>query len=257
MTPSADLRAAYGAAGEAWSAGPSAVYEALAVPLVDEVGPVAGLTALDVGTGGGSVADLLRARGARVVASDHSLGMLRAGADRIPAVVADVAALPFVDGAADVVTAGFVLNHLADPVPAVRELARIGRRVVATTFAEEAAPEVKRAVHEVALAHGFTSPAWYGALRGGSLHLPSPEQALTVLLSAGLTAVRVERAEVVLRLRAEQVLAWRWGMAQYASFVGGLDPARRAALDAAALARLPEQHDVSFAVLVMSGQPSS
>lgn len=257
MTLSADLRAAYGAAGAAWSAGPTGVYAALAVPLVDEVGPVAGLTALDVGTGGGSVADLLRARGAEVVASDQALGMLRAGADRPPAVVADVAALPFVDGSVDVVTAGFVLNHLADPGPAVRELARVGRRVVATTFAEEAAPEVKRALHEVALAHGYRSPAWYDALPGGPLHLPSPQQAMTVLLSAGLRAVRVERAAVVLPLRAEQVLAWRWGMAQYAPFVGGLDPALRAALDAAALARLPEQHDVTFAVLVMSGQPSS
>lgn len=255
MTLAAEVRAAYDAAGAAWSTGPVSVYDELARPLVEALGDVTGRRVLDVGTGAGSVARLLRAGGADVVASDQALGMLLpAAATRPPAVVSDVHALPFRDGVFDIVTAGFVLNHFHEPSGALRELARVGQRLVATTFAGEAAVEVKQALESVARDHGFTSPSWYDALKGGPLFQPSADSAAELLRDAGLSDVTVSEVDLRLRLTPDQVLGWRWGMAQLAAFVGGLDAEQRADLDADGRAALPGFDELAFPVLVLSAQ---
>ena len=57
MTLTQQLRAAYDHAGESWGQGPALVYRALAQPVLDAAGDVAGARVLDVGTGSGVLAD--------------------------------------------------------------------------------------------------------------------------------------------------------------------------------------------------------
>ena len=82
----------------------------------------AGQRVLDVAAGTGvSTAELAKS-GARAVASDFSLGMLRAGARRgyrrhLPFVAADALHLPFADACFDAVTISFGLRNIVD-VPA-------------------------------------------------------------------------------------------------------------------------------------------
>ncbi|WP_433796122.1 class I SAM-dependent methyltransferase [Actinoplanes sp. CA-252034] len=85
---------------------------------------------LDVGTGIGTVAALACARGARVTAVDAEPSMVQAARHRVPAAEVHEAilpGLPFADGAFDAVVANFVINHVGDPVAAVRELRRVTR----------------------------------------------------------------------------------------------------------------------------------
>ncbi|WP_406202714.1 methyltransferase domain-containing protein [Kitasatospora sp. NBC_01560] len=102
--------------------------------LVPHVRP--GQALLDVGCGPGTItADLaeLVGPGGRVVAVDTSAEVLEAAAAHIEArglsnvafEVADVHALPYADGEFDVVHAHQVLQHVADPVAALREMRRV------------------------------------------------------------------------------------------------------------------------------------
>ena len=85
---------------------------------------------LDVGSGPGTItADLatLVAPG-EVVAlevNEEAAAITRAGAPGVDVRVGDVHALPFGDGEFDVVHAHQVLQHVADPVAALREMARV------------------------------------------------------------------------------------------------------------------------------------
>ena len=95
-----------------------------------------GLSLLDVGCGVGTLTADLAAHVApgRVVGVDSSAEVLRAAraaADergvRVELAVADACALPFADGEFDVVHAHQVLQHLPDPVAALREMRRVCR----------------------------------------------------------------------------------------------------------------------------------
>ena len=100
--------------------------------------PRHGERVLDVAAGTGvSTAELARS-GARCVAADFSLGMLRAGERRpVPRVAADALHLPFADGSFDAVTISFGLRNVVDPDRALREMARVtrpGGRIVVCEF---------------------------------------------------------------------------------------------------------------------------
>jgi demethylmenaquinone methyltransferase/2-methoxy-6-polyprenyl-1,4-benzoquinol methylase len=101
-----------------------------------------GQQVLDVAAGTGvSTAELQRS-GARGVACDFSLGMLRAGRANknrrnVRFVAGDGTRLPFADGAFDAVTISFGLRNIADVPTALREMARVvrpGGRLVVCEF---------------------------------------------------------------------------------------------------------------------------
>ena len=114
--------------------------------LLDLAAAGAGSRVLDVGTGTGTVAAAAAARGARVTAVDADAGMVELCAARVPAAdvrEATLPALPFADGEFDAVVANFVINHVADPAAAVRELRRVvrpGGRVAVTIWPSPAPP---------------------------------------------------------------------------------------------------------------------
>jgi demethylmenaquinone methyltransferase/2-methoxy-6-polyprenyl-1,4-benzoquinol methylase len=95
------------------------------------VGAGPGDLVLDLAAGTGTSSRTFTAAGARCVACDFSLGMLRVGARRPAAGVAfaagDALALPFGDGTFDAVTISFGLRNVADPGAALAELLRVTR----------------------------------------------------------------------------------------------------------------------------------
>jgi len=102
--------------------------------------PAAGVTVLDVATGGGHVARRLRERGATVVTVDPAPGMR---ADT----TASAEDLPFANAAFDAVACRLAGHHFADVKKAVVEMARVARsRVVVcdNTFVGEASEEADR-----------------------------------------------------------------------------------------------------------------
>ena len=117
---------------------------ALEEPEVDRsLGDVAGLDVLDVGAGTGRHAIRIAAAGARVTALDFSEGMLARGrtkpaADRVRWLSHDAnRPLPLPDRSFDRVLSALVLEHIADPVPFLREPGRVTRgngRIVVTAM---------------------------------------------------------------------------------------------------------------------------
>jgi demethylmenaquinone methyltransferase / 2-methoxy-6-polyprenyl-1,4-benzoquinol methylase len=93
-----------------------------------EAGP--GRRVLDVATGTGDLAIELARRGAEVVGSDFSEGMLdraRAKAPQLAWEWADVRSLPYPDDAFDAATVGFGARNFGDLDAGLREMARVVR----------------------------------------------------------------------------------------------------------------------------------
>ncbi|MEZ6015089.1 MAG: bifunctional 2-polyprenyl-6-hydroxyphenol methylase/3-demethylubiquinol 3-O-methyltransferase UbiG [Planctomycetota bacterium] len=95
-----------------------------------------GALVLDLGCGGGIVAGLLGAVGARVVGVDRSRASLAAArhgcrppppGSLLGAVQGDVAAAPLREGAADLVVLSDVLEHVAEPSRVIAAAARLVR----------------------------------------------------------------------------------------------------------------------------------
>jgi SAM-dependent methyltransferase len=110
-------------------------------PLLAGIAP--GDRVLDVGSGLGDLAAAAAGRGAEVTGVDLSWGMLAAARARHPGltfVEGDAEALPFADGAFDVVIGAFVINHLPHPERGVAEMRRVAtRRVSLAMWAEDTA----------------------------------------------------------------------------------------------------------------------
>jgi SAM-dependent methyltransferase len=82
-----------------------------------------GETGLDVATGGGHVARVLRGAGLEVVTIDSAPGMK-------PTVVSRAEEIPFADDSFDVVACRVGAHHFQDPAAALKEMARVSRGVV-------------------------------------------------------------------------------------------------------------------------------
>jgi len=113
--------------------------EPLAAVFVDHASLQAGESALDVGCGPGSLtAELVTRLGAgAVTAVDPSQPFVEAARRQLPGVdvrLGAVEALPFADGAFDVVLAQLVVHFMSDPLKGLAEMARVGRRVGACVW---------------------------------------------------------------------------------------------------------------------------
>lgn len=131
------VAARYDVTNDVLSAGQTRVWRRAVVRAVE---PRAGMRVLDLAAGTGTSSEPLAAAGAYAVPCDFSLGMLRVGKQRQPAlpfVAGDALRLPFGDGAFDAVTVSFGLRNVHDPQAALRELLRVtrsGGRLVVCEF---------------------------------------------------------------------------------------------------------------------------
>jgi ubiquinone/menaquinone biosynthesis C-methylase UbiE len=96
--------------------------------LIEFADPAPGTRVLDVGAGRGAVARAALARDCLVTAVDASAGMVAHLAADYPEITAqqmDVGRLDFPAGSFDLVTAGFVIQIMADPGAVLAELRRV------------------------------------------------------------------------------------------------------------------------------------
>lgn len=241
------VRGAYRGAARSWADDASLAYVPLARHLLAHLGGgLPGRRALDAGAGTGAAGDLLRELGADVVSVDLEPDMLRHRLDaREHAVVGDVARLPLRSRHFDVVVAGFVLNHVADHVAALRELGRVTRRggvVLASVFANERSA-LKEAVDEQLLAFGWSPPEWYVAVRERSEAVGTTELFEARARDAELDgSVRSAAVDVGLDT-PELVVRYRLAMAHCRSFVAGLADHDRRALVREAVAAVAATHE--------------
>ena len=129
--------------------------------LVDSLAPQAGERWLDVATGTGEVAVRAARAGADVTGLDIAPRLLeqaRSKSAEIQWVEGDAQALPFPDGAFDVVSSSFGLIFAPDQETVARELARVCRgRVGLTVWRPNEGP------HAIYAAFGGEQPAWPSA----------------------------------------------------------------------------------------------
>jgi 2-polyprenyl-6-hydroxyphenyl methylase/3-demethylubiquinone-9 3-methyltransferase len=127
-----------------------------------------GAVLVDLGCGGGVMAPYVSTLGYRHVGVDLEPVSLGLAADHgVTPVRGDVRAVPLASGCADVVTAGEILEHVADPSIVVAEACRVLRpggllvldtinataiaRFVAVTVAERVGGTVVKGIHDPAL----------------------------------------------------------------------------------------------------------
>ena len=128
--------------------------------------PARGVTALDVATGAGHVARRLRERGCVVTTCDAAAGME-------PDVVCPAEALPFDDGSFDVVVCRLAAHHFDDPGAAVREMARVSRRLVVIEdglHKDEQVEEAER-LRDATHVRAYTKAEWLAMLSASGLEV--------------------------------------------------------------------------------------
>jgi SAM-dependent methyltransferase len=133
---------------------------------VDWCEPGPGVTALDVATGGGHVADRLRALGCQVTTCDAAEGMR-------PEVVCPAEELPFTDASFDVAVCRIAAHHFTDLDRAVSEMARVSRdRVVIedTLFTDDNVEQAER-LRDPTHVRNRTREEWLATLAGSGLHI--------------------------------------------------------------------------------------
>jgi SAM-dependent methyltransferase len=217
----------YAHSGRRWALGSELVYGPIAADLV-AMSPhaLADHTVLDAGAGTGAVSSALTARQARVVAMDLSAGMLAwSAATRPPCAVADIRALPLGGGAVDDAVAAFVLNHLAEPLAGLTELARVtrpGGALLAAVFSNGNLTPVRDKIDALAATWGWQAPGWYGVLKNTAMPLLGSQAGMAAAASqAGLAGVHAEERPVDVGVTEPgQMVSYRLG---HPAFAGWLD----------------------------------
>ncbi len=201
MTASGSLTDAYSAVAEAWTDGPSRLYGRLAAELVAASPlPMLGASVLDLGSGTGAGSLAAGAAGARVIAVDLALGMLRADQrQRPPAAAGDLRALPFATDAFDIALAPFSLNHLVEPADGVAEAARVirpGGVLLASTYANDDDHPAKAAADQALREVGWQPPDWYAEVKAAMASWGTVDLATAAVERGGMAPVFVEHRDV-------------------------------------------------------------
>lgn len=157
-----------------------------------------GSLVLDVACGTGDLCRELRKSKLRSVGFDMSAGMLHAARTTAPLVLADALNLPVSDGSADGITCGFALRNVRGLPELFAEFGRVlrsGGRVALLEVAEPKAKIVKLGHHVyfhkvVPVIGGLISDKKaYSYLPRSTAYLPSPEELLEILRSAGFDSI--------------------------------------------------------------------
>lgn len=227
----------YAGAARGWATGARLVYQPLAADLVGRAPhALRGRLVLDAGAGTGLGSTELALAGACPIAVDRSPDMLAwQRSSRPPAAIGDVIRLPLRGGAVDDVLAAFVLNHIADPVAGLAELARVTRPggvLLASVYSNTSRSVARDRVDAAALAQGFTFPDWYLALKTNVTPLLGSAPAMARAVGAGGWTVReaVEHQVDVGVRTAADLVDYRFGQALYARWLARLAPPQRRAV---------------------------
>jgi SAM-dependent methyltransferase len=208
------------------------VYRHLARPLAGALAGVDG-PVLDVAAGSGALGRLLAVP---VVAIDLSPAQL-AGNPLAARVCGDAERLPFADGAFAAAACAFGVNHLPDPLAAVREMARVAPVAALLTWSRpEVAYAPKLAVQAVIDRHvpGAPRSAVGRALDGLGDAVGSPGVLHGLLTGAGLTAEAGELAGEVPWPGAEAFVDYRLAMVTVPDLGEAAEAVRREAVQAVA-----------------------
>jgi len=130
-----------------------------------------GETGLDVATGGGHVARVLREAGLEVVTIDPAPGMS-------PTVVSRAEEIPFADSSFDVVACRVAAHHFQDPPGALKEMARVSRGLVLVSdnlYLGEAGEEADR-LHDPTHVRNYSEEEWREMFAAAGLEVEEFEQ---------------------------------------------------------------------------------
>ncbi len=170
--------------------------------VVAAVDPRPGQLILDLAAGTGASSRPLADRGATVIPTDLSLGMLSVGKQREPDLqflAGDALGLPFATGSFDAVTISFGLRNVEDTSTALHELRRVtkpGGRLVICEFSTPTWAPFRAAYHAYlrtaipALAAVSSNPAAYSYLADSILSWPAQRPLADLMAAAGWQRVQ-------------------------------------------------------------------
>ena len=186
---SADIQGAlWGAAAEDWATLIEPQSTRLFEAVLDAVGVAAGTSYFDAGCGAGLALQLARARDATVAGLDASAGLLEVARRRVPEGdirQGDLEELPFTSDVFDAVTAFNSVQYAADPVAALRDIARVARAGAPIGIVTWGAAEDCETRSVLAAIGGLLPPPPPGA--GGPFALSDPGKLEALAAAAGLT----------------------------------------------------------------------
>lgn len=165
---------------------------------VEALGLPAGSLVLDLACGTGSLGNLARRAGHRVVGVDMSAGMLGGATRAPPAAQGDAAALPFPAATFDGAVCGYALRNFTDLAASLGEAARVLRAGGRVAILEVAEPDssLLRAGHALWFRHAvpaigaaLSDRAAYRYLPASVAYLPGEHALRAVLRDAGFATV--------------------------------------------------------------------